>query len=201
MTWTPQLEQTITTGGDGQPVYGDVYFNITNESLETTRFNVYSLNYYTTFTLLPGTFTIPGIPAGVGPRNTDVPTELLSRRGTLIGVIPLINLSSNNRRNTITFAFPSNSYSISVVSFDRDYYVIPQPSGEPDNTVGIYKISGAVDVRLPYRNALVINGIYDVSGGFLYEQDRLTLRMEIKQSRYEASGINDDTVSYVEKRL
>jgi hypothetical protein len=200
-TWTPPLEQTITTGGDGQPVYGDVYFNITNEGTETTQFNVYSLNYSTTFTLISGTFTIPGVPAGVGPRNTDVPTELLNRRGTLIGIIPLINLSSNNTRAPITFAFPTNSYSISVVSFDRDYYVIPQPSGDPGNQVGIYKISGALDVRLPYRNALVINGVYDVSGGFLYDQDRVTLRMEIKQSRYEASGIDDDTVTYAEKKI
>lgn len=200
-TWTPPLQQTIVTGGDGQPIYGDVYFNIANESSETTRFNVYSLNYSTTFTLISGTFTIPGVPAGVGPRNTDVPAELISRRGTLIGVIPLINLSSNNRLTPITFAFPTNSYSISVVSFATDYYVIPQPSGDPGNQVGIYKTPGALDVRLPYRNALVINGIYDVSGGFIYGQDSLTLRMEIKQSRYEASGIDDDTVTYAEKKI
>lgn len=199
--WTPPLQQDIIIGVDGQPIYGDVYFNIANESPQTTRFNVYSLNYYTTFQLLSGTFTIPGVPAGVGPRNTDVPAELLSQRGTLIGVIPLINLSSTNRRSPITFAFPSNSYSISVVSFDRDYYVIPQPSGDPGNQVGIYKTPGAIDVRLPYKNALVINGIFDVSGGFLYGQDRLTLRMEIKQSQYEASGMGDDTVSYIEKKI
>ena len=200
-TWTPQLEQTITTGGDGQPVYGDVYFNITNEGSGTTPFNVYSLNYSTTFTLLPGTFTIPGIPAGVGSRDTDVPAELLSRRGTLIGVIPLINLSSNNKRIPITFSFPTNSYAISVVSFSRDYYVIPQPSGDPTNTVGVYTRPGAPIVRLPYRNALVINGIYDVSGGYRYDQVSTTLRMEIKQSQYEPSMIGDDTVRYLEKKI
>lgn len=200
-TWTPQLEQTITTGGDGQPVYGDVYFNITNEGPGTTQFNVYSLNYSTTFQLISGTFTIPGVPAGVGPRDTDVPAELLSRRGTLIGVIPLINLSSNNTRTPITFAFPTNSYAISVVSFSRDYYVIPQPSGDPTNAVGVYTRPGAPIVRLPYRNALVINGIYDVSGGYSYDQVSTTLRMEIKQSRYEPSMIGDDTVRYLEKKI
>ena len=79
--------------------------------------------------------------------------------------------------------------------------MIPQPSGDPGNQVGIYKTPGAIDVRLPYKNALVINGIFDVSGGFLYGQDRLTLRMEIKQSQYEASGMGDDTVSYIEKKI
>ena len=201
-TWTPPLEQTITTGGDGQPVYGDVYFNITNEGSETTRFNVYSLHYSTTFQLISGTFTIPGVPAGVGPRDTDVPTELLSRRGTLIGVIPLINLSSNNARTPITFSFPTNSYAISVVSFNNDYYVIPQSSGLPDNTnVGVYKNPGAENVRLPYRNALVINGIFDVSGGYRYDQVSTTLRMEINQAAYEPSMIGDDTVRFSKKSI
>jgi hypothetical protein len=200
-TWIPQLEQTITTGGDGQPVYGDVYFNITNEGSGTSQFNVYSLSYSTTFQLISGTFTIPDVPAGVGPRDTDVPAELLSRRGTLIGVIPLINLSSNNSRTPITFAFPTNSYAISVVSFSRDYYVIPQPSGDSGNAVGVYTRPGAPIVRLPYRNALVINGIYDVSGGYGYDQVSTTLRMEIKQSRYEPSMIGDDTVRFLEKKI
>jgi len=200
-TWIPSLQQTIT-GTPQQPIYGDVYFDIANEGTGTTRFNVYSLSYSTTFTLLPGTFTIPGIPPGSLPRNTDVPVELLNLRSrTLIGVIPLINLSSNHRRTPITFAFPSNSYSISVVSFSGVYSVIPQPSGDPTNEEGIYKISGATDVRLPYNNALVINGVYDSSGGLLYGQDSMTLRMEIKQSAYEASGIDNDTVSYVEKKI
>ena len=199
--WTPSLQQTITTGTDGQPIYGDVYFDIANEGTGTTRFNVYSLRYSTTFTLLPGTFTIPGTPP-INPNiNTNVPAELLNLRGTLIGVIPLIKLSSNNTRTPITFAFPSNSYAISVVSFSTDYYVIPQPSGDAGNQVGIYKTPGALDVYLPYNNALVINGVYDSSGGLLYGQDSMTLRMEMKQSAYEASGIDDDTVSYAEKRI
>lgn len=200
-TWIPSLQQTIT-GTPQQPIYGDVYFDIANEGTGTTRFNVYSLSYSTTFTLLPGTFTIPDIPPGSASRNTDVPVELLNLRSrTLIGVIPLINLYSNHRRTPITFAFPTNSYSISVVSFSGDYSVIPQPSGDPTNEEGIYKISGATDVRLPYNNALVINGVYDSSGGLLYGQDSMTLRMEIKQSAYEASGIDNDTVSYVEKKI
>lgn len=198
--WTPQLEQTITIV-NGQPVYGDVYFDITNESQETSRFNVYSLNYITTFQLIPGTFTIPGVPAGVGPRDTDVPSELVNMRGTLIGVIPLLNLSSNNTRSPITFSFPANSYAISVVTFNKDYYVIPQPSGSPDNAVGIYKYPGATNVRLPYRNALVINGIYDVSGGYRFDQRSVTLRMEIKQAAYEPSMVGDDIIRFSKKSI
>jgi hypothetical protein len=137
VTWTPALEQTIKV----EP-YSPVYFNIANEGPGTTQFNVYSLSYSTTFQLISNTFTIPGVPAGAGPRNTDIPNELLTLRGqTLLGVIPLISLSSDNTRAPITFSFPTNSYAISVVSFAPDYYVIPQPSGDPANAVGIYKIS------------------------------------------------------------
>jgi hypothetical protein len=199
-TWVPSLQQMISTV-NGQTVYGDVYFDTTTEGQGTTKINVYSLSYSTTFTLLPGTFTIPGIPPGSGDRNTDVPAELLNLRGTLIGVIPLIKLSSNNTRTPITFAFPSNSYAISVVSFNAEYYVIPQASGDPGNRVGIYKNFDAVAEPLSYRNALVINGVYDSSGGLLYGQNSMTLRMEMKQSAYEASGIDDDTVSYAEKKI
>ena len=76
--WIPQLEQTVTTT-NGVTTYGDVYFDRTGESGSTSRFNVYSLRYSTTFTLISGTYT-------------NVPTELTSRRNTLIGVIPLINI-------------------------------------------------------------------------------------------------------------
>lgn len=198
--WYPPLQQTITNDVNGQPVYGDVYFNTINEGL-TTRYNVYSLNYTTTFTMVNGTFTIPGIPAGVGPRDTDVPLQLVNMRASLIGVIPLINLTSDNKKVDIAFSFPTNNYAISVVTFDRDYYVIPQPSGLSDNTVGGYRNSGASSIRLPYRNALVINGIYDSSGGFVYGVRSALFRMEMKQAAYQASGLNGDTISYALRRI
>jgi hypothetical protein len=172
-TWTPSLQQDNPDS--------DVYFSGDNNH----RYNIYSLSYKTTFTLLPGTFTLASTEPGAGYRDTDVPRELVERRSTLIGVIPLINLSSNNFNTPIRFSFPSNSYAVSIVSFDRDYYVIPQASGsdgnEP-NSGGIYKQQGAADIRLPYRNALVINGVYDISGGFRYGERAITLRMEIKQA-------------------
>lgn len=198
VTWTPALEQTIKV----EP-YSPVYFNTANEGTGTnTQVNVYSLMYSTIFQLISGTFTIPGVPEGAGPRNTDIPNELLSRRGqTLLGVIPLISLSSDNTRSPITFSFPTNSYAISVVSFDRDYFVIPQPSGDSANAVGIYTNAAAAGASLKYRNALVINGVYDVSGGYLYGQSSTTLRMEIKQSAYEPSGIGSDTIRYLEKKI
>ena len=182
-TWTPSLQQDSPTG--------PVYFS----GADNLRYNIYSLSYNTTFTLLPGTFTIPSTEPGAGYRDTDVPREIVSRRSTLIGVIPLINLASNNINTPITFSFPTNSYTVSVVSLDRDYYVIPQPSGgngnEP-NPGGIYKNPGAADIRLPYRTVLVINGIYDVSGGFRYDVTSTILRMEIKQAA---------TAAYLEKKI
>jgi len=198
--WFPPLQQTITTDVNGQTVYGDVYFDTTTEGL-TTRYNVYSLNYRTTFTMIPGTFTIPGVPQGSPPRDTDVPIELVNRRKTLIGVIPLINLTSSNKKSDIVFSFPTNNYAISVVTFDRDYYVIPQPSGLSDNAVESYRNPGASSIRLPYRNALVINGIFDVSGGFLPGQTQAIFRMEMRQTAYQATGLDGDTVSYQLKKI
>ena len=195
-TWVPSLQQDNPNDVNNP---GDVYF----VGEYGHRYNVYSLNYVTTFTLLPGTFTIPSTLPGVGPRDTDVPTQLINQRATLIGVIPLINLYSNNTnsRTPITFSFPTNNRAVSVVSFDRDYYVIPQSSGSPDNALnpsGLYKNPGAIDIRLPYRNALVINGIYDSSGGYRYDESMITIRMEIKQA---AALPGDGVVPYSEKKI
>ena len=178
-TWTPSLQQASPGS--------DVYFL----GEYGHRYNVYALHYTTTFTLLPGTFTLPSTLSGVGPRDTDVPSQLVEQRGTLIGVIPLINLTSNNTSTGITFSFPTNNYAVSVVSFNRDYYVIPQASGSPGNVPnigGLYKNPGAADIRLPYRNALVINGIFDSTGGYRYDTPSMTVRMEIKQAATSAVG-------------
>ena len=191
--WIPQLEQTVTTT-NGVTTYGDVYFDRTGESGSTSRFNVYSLRYSTTFTLISGTYT-------------NVPTELTSRRNTLIGVIPLINISrENNLRTPITFAFPSNNQSVDVVSFSQTYYVRPQLTSAGSNNDNSYIASGITqppsDVSLPYNNALVVNGVYDVSGGgFTYGQNSILLRMEIRQAAHVASATvgDGDDISYNEK--
>lgn len=174
--WTPNLKQDTTNG--------DVYFI----SDYGHRYNVYSLNYETTFTLLPGTFTLPSTRPGAGYSDTDVSSIIVNQRNTLIGVIPLINLSSNNSYSSspITFSFPTNNYAVTVVRLEKDYYVIPQASGNPGNAPnpgGLYKNgAGASNIRLPYRNVLVINGVYDNSGRFTYGQNSITFRMEIKQA-------------------
>jgi len=195
-TWIPDLQQDNPNDPDNP---GDVYFEIEGEGLEATRFNVYSLTYGTTFTLIDGTFTIPV--NGSPPRNTDVPTELLNLRSTLIGVIPLVDIQSNHTRTPITISFPANNASISIVSFSTYYNIIPQPSSDPFNQVGVYTRPGATEIRIPYRHALVINGIYDSSGVFTYGQTSALFRMEIKQAAYQASGIDGDTISYNEKKI
>ena len=194
-TWIPDLQQDNPNDPDNP---GDVYFEIEGEGLEATRFNVYSLTYGTTFTLIDGTFTIPV--NGSPPRNTDVPTELLNLRSTLIGVIPLVDIQSNHTRTPITISFPANNASISIVSFSTYYNIIPQPSSDPFNQVGVYT-PPPPEIRIPYRHALVINGIYDSSGVFTYGQTSALFRMEIKQAAYQASGIDGDTISYNEKKI
>ena len=194
--WVPPLKQDNPNDPDNP---GDVYFDLDGEGPDTTLFNVYSLTYGTTFTLITGTFTIPV--NGSPPRDTDIPTELLNRRSTLIGVIPLVNITSNHARTPITISFPTNSAAISVVSFSKNYYIIPQPSSDPSNKMGVYTRSGATEALIPYRNALVINGILDASGLFSYGQNSSLFRMEIKQAAYKASGIGEDTTSYNEKKI
>jgi hypothetical protein len=189
-TWTPSLQQDSPTG--------DVYF----VGEYGHRFNVYSLNYATTFTLLPNTFTIPSTLPGIGPRDTDVPASVLAKRKTLIGFIPLINIAStNNYSDTpIRFSFPTNNYAVSVERFDRDYYVIPQASGDPANVPnpnGLYKNPGGENIRLPYRNALIINGVYDNTSGFRYDQDSITIRMEMNQSKKTIDGVD----VFLEKKI
>jgi hypothetical protein len=188
--WTPSLYQSVTTV-NGQTVYGDVYLDSTSSDGGITQTNnIYSLTYVTTFTMIAGTFAIE-----------NVPPELVSMRKTLIGVIPLINLQSTNKKNDIIFSFPTNNYAISVVRFDRDYNVFPQSSGSPYNTVETPVNSGGNSVALSYRNALVINGVYDALNGFVYGQREATFRMEMKQAEYIASGVGDDTISYAEKKI
>jgi hypothetical protein len=194
-TWIPQLEQTVTTT-NGVTTYGDVYFDNTREG-QTSRFNVYLLSYSTTFKLISGTYA-------------NIPTEITSRRNTLIGVIPLINISrANNLRTPITFAFPSNNISAEIVSFNQTYFVRPQGTSVSANNDNYYSPSGTAPapdappgVSLPYNNAIVVNGVYDVSGGgFTYGQDSILLRMEIRQAAHVASVPVDDgdEVSYTQK--
>jgi len=197
-TWTPSLSQRITYDVNQQPIYGDVYFD--ERDVGTTSYNVFSLNYNTTYTMVEGTFTFPNVPPGAAERDTDVPIELVNMRNTLIGVIPFINLVSDNKQKPITLSFPTNNFAISVVSFDRDYFVIPQPSGLPDNTI-TERRPGSEDIRLPYRNALVINGIFDTLGGLVYGQSQALFRMEMKQAAHAATGINGDNISYDEKKI
>jgi hypothetical protein len=190
-TWTPQLEQSVTTDANGETRYGDVYFENTGGS----RFNVYSLAYSTTFKLISGTYA-------------NIPPEITNRRNTLIGVIPLINITPvNNTRTPITFAFPSNNLSAEIVSFNQTYFVRPQGTGATAyNDNEYFSSSGtsqaANGVSLPYNNAIVINGVYDIAnGGFTYGQNSILLRMEIRQAAHVASPTvdDDDEVSYTEK--
>jgi hypothetical protein len=158
--WSPPLQQDTSTG----PVYFEYEPNI--------RYNVYSLAYDTTYTLQKDTFTL-----GNGSRDTDVSSAITNLRSTMIGVVPLIKILSTNEESNVTFSFPTNDYSISVITLERDYYVIPQANG----STGLYRIPGTNEVRLPYRHALIINGIYDSSGGYRPTILETKLFMEISQ--------------------
>jgi len=161
-SWSPPLAQ--------DPVTNIVYF----EYEPGIRYNVYSLGYPTTYTLQTGTYTF-----GDGSRATDVSSAITNIRSTMIGVVPLIRITSSNTNpdTPITYSFPTNNYSLSIITLEKDYYVIPQTGA----STGLYRVPGAADVILPYRHALIINGTYDSSGGFNPSRSTATIPMEIRQ--------------------
>ena len=158
--WYPPLAQDTLTG----PVYFDNALGF--------RYNVYSLGYPTTYTLQTATYTL-----GNGSVATDVSSAITKFRSTMIGVVPLIQITSDNSYSPINYSFPTNNYSISVVTLEKLYKVIPQigPSS------GLYRNPDAAPVDLFYRNALIINGVFDASGGYNPYTTSVTIPMEIKQ--------------------
>ena len=170
-SWSPPLAQ--------DPVTNVVYF----EYEPGIRYNVYSLGYPTTYTLQTGTYTY-----GNGSLNTDVSSAITNIRSTMIGVVPLIRITSNNT-NPITYSFPTNNYSMSIITLERDYYVIPQTGA----ATGLYRVPDAANVLLPYRHALIINGIQNSSGGVLPSVSTITVPMEIRQD-----ALNGE---YLEKKI
>lgn len=169
--WSPPLAQDTLTG----PVYFDNALGF--------RYNVYSLGYPTTYTLQTDTYTL-----GNGSVATDVSSAITKFRSTMIGVVPLIQITSDNSFSPINYSFPTNNYSISVVTLEKLYKVIPQTG--PSS--GLYRNPGAAAVDLFYRNALIINGVFDASGGYNPYTTSVTIPMEIKQ---EAGN------GYLEKKI
>ena len=163
--WSPPLAQDSQNG----PVYFETETNI--------RFNVYSLAYPTTYTLQPGTYTIPN---GITSRDTDISSAITNIRSTMIGVVPLIKITSTNNdpSTPINYSFPTNGYSISIITLEKDYYVIPQTGA----STGLYRINGAGEIKLPYRNVLIINGVYNSTGGFTQSIQTVNVPMEIRQN-------------------
>ena len=149
------------------------------------RYNVYSLGYPTTYTLQTGTYTF-----GDGSRATDVSSAITNLRSTMIGVVPLIRITSTNMNSDtpIIYSFPTNNYSLSIITLEKDYYVIPQTGP----STGLYRLPDASNVILPYRHALIINGTQDSFGGFNPLISTVTIPMEISQG---ASGV------YLEKKI
>ena len=172
-SWSPPLAQ--------DPVTNVVYF----EYEPGIRYNVYSLGYPTTYTLQTGTYTF-----GDGSHATDVSSAITNLRSTMIGVVPLIRITSTNMNpdTPILYSFPTNNYSLSIITLEKDYYVIPQTGP----STGLYRLPDAANVILPYRHALIINGTQDLSGGFNPSTSTVTIPMEISQG---ASGV------YLEKKI
>jgi hypothetical protein len=101
----------------------------------------------------------------------------------MIGVVPLIQITSDNSYSPINYSFPTNNYSISVVSLEKLYKVAPQTSGAN---------SAAAPAILSYQHALIINGVFDPSGTYNPYETSVTIPMEIKQ---------DGGNGYLEKKI
>ena len=165
--WSPPLAQDTPTG--------TVYFK--NDL--GIRYNVYSLDYPTTYTLQTDTYTL-----GNGSVATDVSSAITKFRSTMIGVVPLIQITSDNSYSPINYSFPTNNYSMSIVALDKDYKVAPQ--------MGLSANSVPAPATLSYRHALIINGVFDTSGSYNPYTTSVTIPMEIKQ---EAGN------GYLEKKI
>ena len=178
-TWSPPLAQGTDNNGNEY-----VYF----EYEPSIRYNVYSLGYDTTYRLQDGTYTI-----GNGSLATDVSSVITNLRSTMIGVVPLIRITSNNTNieTPIEYSFPTNSRSITVITLEKDYYVIPQAGG----STGLYRVPGAAEVILPYRNVLIINGVYDSTGGFNPYITNVTIPMQITQAASASSGFTQKQIN------
>jgi len=171
-TWSPPLAQGTDSQGNEY-----VYF----EYEPSIRYNVYSLGYDTTYRLQDGTYTI-----GNGSLATDVSSVITNLRSTMIGVVPLVRITSNNTdiETPIQYSFPPNNRSITVITLEKDYYVIPQAGG----STGLYRVPGAAEVILPYRNVLIINGVYDSTGSFSPYISTVTIPMQITQAASATLG-------------
>jgi hypothetical protein len=170
-TWSPPLAQDSLDG----PVY------FADES--GIRYNVYSLNYQTTYTLHSDSYNLvdTNSPIYLSPAITNV-------RSTLIGVVPLISITSNNGNTPILYSFPTNSEALTVITLDKEYKVKPQLTTSGTNSNGGSGV-GAIDVGnevnennlLSYRHVLIINGVYDSLGGYSPSLTNIQLPMEITQ--------------------
>lgn len=164
-TWYPSLIQNTVTGA--LDIVGTAY----------TGDNTYTLWVDTTFTLSP--VDVARLPPLIRGSNL---------RPTGIGVLPMILSGSTNQNPNcpILYDCSENSYALTVFHLDNLYYTAQQlPVNDPRYDSNDLKA---------YKDVFVINGVIDAANSILYNQDSITINVNIKQ----AAGIWNN-IYYTEK--
>jgi hypothetical protein len=153
----------------------------------------YTLTYKTNYTVEPGSFVkdVNGI------RTPDVSSAITTIRPTNFGVIPLITIipdQSTPNINDILYSFPVNNNCFDVIPLEKIYYVHPQPASNSINSAD-YETTRR-EAILPYKNVLIIKGIYFPNGSYYPESTKITIPLRIQQARYTNA---DSSKTYTEK--
>lgn len=164
-TWYPSLIQNTVTGA--LDIVGTAY----------TGDNTYTLWVDSTFTLAQ--VDVDRLPPLIRGSNL---------RPTGIGVLPMILSGSTNQNPNcpILYDCSENSYALTVFHLDNLYYTAQQlPVNDPRYDSNDLKA---------YKDVFVINGVIDATNSILYNQDSITINVNIKQ----AAGIWNN-IYYTEK--
>ena len=169
-TWSPDLLQNSN---------GDLIIPTINNNSFWLERNIYALQYSTTIRLNP---------IDVARLPNDIRSSPYFR-STGVGVIPMIEIFSNNTNpNTpILYDCPGNSNALTFVHLNEEYItgqLIPtnDPRYRPEY-IG------------RYRDVVIINGLIDENNTIIRDADSLTLTVFIRQ----AAGTSLDGLTYVEK--
>jgi len=114
-----------------------------------------------------------------------LPQSILTEynRQTGYGIIPLLNIFSNNTSTPLNWYCVDNSYAVIIKTLDQDYYVSAQGSNDVYNT-------------RPYKQIAIINGAYTKNGVFFKNGENITVKVRIDQS----GGVVGST-SYTSKTI
>lgn len=175
-TWSPNLAQTTTTP-NGVVVYSPVTI------LDSASITIYKLNYSPTYAI---------------EDLSQLPISIRNERTTGLGVIPLINLTSNNGNSIVSYIKPSDSAAYSIFDTGINNVVNTQRGSGYYHAPAASLLESSVELR--YRYVLILNGVYETGGGFNKNLPAIIINLRITQPAYTAPS-GSGLTSYLEKNI